>query len=94
MQLIKCILITSALIVQAPAIAEKRLDMRGTSIIGNKELPNMLYIIPWKSVSPVELEPPAIDSVLDQPLQALDRQSLKRRIRYHDRLRSEAQAND
>ena len=74
--------------------AEKRLDMRGARVIGNKELPNMLYIIPWKSIKPVEIEPPRIDSVLDEPLQALNREDFSRRVRHYNRLHNDTLANE
>ena len=28
--------------------AEERLDLEGTTIIGNRELPKILYVVPWK----------------------------------------------
>ena len=43
--------------------------MQGTSIIGNKELPKVLYIVPWKGAEPVELGQPVFTSILDQSLQ-------------------------
>ena len=29
--------------------AQDRIELEGMSIIGNKELPKMLYIVPWKN---------------------------------------------
>jgi len=31
-------------------VAQDSLQLEGTSITGNKELPMVLYILPWKSV--------------------------------------------
>jgi len=28
--------------------AEERLDLEGATIIGNRELPKVLYVVPWK----------------------------------------------
>ena len=70
------------------SLAQDKLEMQGTRIIGNKELPNMLYIVPWKSIKPVEIQPPEIESVMHEPLQPLDRATLRRQLLYHDSLLS------
>ncbi|MBL7000248.1 MAG: hypothetical protein ISR73_10340 [Gammaproteobacteria bacterium] len=72
----------------ATSVAEQRLDMQGTSIIGNKELPNVLYIVPWKSADRVVLDTPPIDSVLDDPIQPLKRSTFKRQLNYYDEIYS------
>ena len=69
-------------------LAEQRLDMEGTAIIGNKELPKLLYIVPWKSSEPVELSTPAFNSVLDEPFQTVDRSTFKREIEFYNKLYS------
>ena len=66
------------------AIAEQRLDMEGTAIIGNKELPKVLYIVPWKSSEPVDLGKPTFNSVLDEPFQMLDRTAFQRNIEFYN----------
>ncbi|MBC8209720.1 MAG: hypothetical protein H8E21_01535 [Gammaproteobacteria bacterium] len=73
----------------ATSVAEQRLDMQGTSIIGNKELPNVLYIVPWKSADRVVVDTPPIDSVLDEPIQPLKRSTYKRQLNYYDEIYSE-----
>ena len=70
------------------ALAEQRLDMEGTAIIGNKELPKVLYIVPWKSSEPVALRTPAFNSVLDEPFQAVDRSTFKREIEFYNNIYS------
>lgn len=32
------------------AMAQDRIELRTTTITGNKELPKILYIVPWKEV--------------------------------------------
>jgi hypothetical protein len=58
--------------------AQQSLQMEGTEITGNKELPMVLYIVPWKSVQRFEIEAPPITSVMDQKLVPLERASFKR----------------
>jgi hypothetical protein len=68
------------------AQAEERLEMQGTSIIGNKELPKVLYIVPWKPAEKIDLSTPAYSSVLDDPLQPLERNSFRRQVQYYREL--------
>lgn len=66
--------------------AQERLEMQGTSIIGNKELPKVLYIVPWKPAEKIDLTTPAYGSVLDEPLQSLQRNSFRRQVKYYREL--------
>ena len=63
--------------------AEDRIELKGTSIIGNKELPKMLYIVPWKSAELPDMNVPPIESLIDEALSPVDRDSFKRKIRYY-----------
>ncbi|MFK5914068.1 MAG: hypothetical protein QM484_06820 [Woeseiaceae bacterium] len=63
--------------------AEDRIRLKGTSIIGNKELPKMLYIVPWKNAELPDMNAPPIESLIDEALSPVDRDSFKRKIRYY-----------
>ena len=77
----------------AQLLAQDRLELEGTAIIGNKELPNILYIVPWKSVQRFEIETPAVISIMDQKLTVIDRASFKRKIHYHNAIFLKAKPN-
>jgi len=63
-------------------VAEERIDMDAMSIIGNKELPNVLYILPWKQAElPGMVELP-LSSLINDALQPIDRQTMLRRQYY------------
>ena len=62
---------------------EDRLDMEGTSIIGNKESPKILYIVPWKPAQRIDTQAPPVVSILDRPLQQLDRNEFRRQVKFH-----------
>lgn len=40
---------------QAFAQAPIQMELDGTSIIGDKELPNVLYVVPWKDPEPMPM---------------------------------------
>ena len=67
----------------APTQAQESLQLEGTEITGNKELPMVLYIVPWKSIERFDIQSPPIVSVMDAPLTSIDRPSFKRTINYH-----------
>lgn len=71
--------------------AQERLELEGTEITGNKELPKVLYIVPWKSIERFDIKSPPITSIMDQKLSPLDRASFKRKIHYHDAIFSQAE---
>lgn len=66
--------------------AQERLEMEGTAIIGNKELPKVLYIVPWKPAERIDIPTPPITSVLDQPLKPIERKTFRRQVQYHQTL--------
>jgi hypothetical protein len=72
--------------------AQERLDMEGTAITGNKELPKVLYIVPWKSVERFDISTPPIISIMDQKLVPIERASFKRTVHYHDAIFAKAKA--
>lgn len=66
-----------------PLFAEDKIKLESISIIGNKELPKMLYIVPWKTSELPELNAPPIESLIDEALAPVDRDSFKRKIHYY-----------
>jgi hypothetical protein len=66
----------------APAHADDKADMERTKIIGNRELPKVLYIVPWKKPVPGELPGRPLKSVLDEALDPVDRDVFRRQVQY------------
>lgn len=62
---------------------QDRADIDRTQIIGNRELPKVLYIVPWKKPLPGELAGRPLASVLDEALAPLDRDVFRRQVNYH-----------
>lgn len=67
------------------AQAEDRADLEGTQILGSRELPKVLVIVPWKPPLAGDLvgRPPA--SLLDEALAPVDRDVFRRQVEYHTR---------
>lgn len=80
-------LLAALLGVTAPAFAVDRLDLEGTEIKGNRELPKVLYIVPWKKPLPGDLVGRPVESLLDEALAPLDRDVFRRQIQYYRMMR-------
>lgn len=68
--------------VAAGAFAQDRADIDRTQIIGNRELPKVLYIVPWKKPLPGELAGRPVAGVLDEVLAPVDRDVFRRQVQY------------
>lgn len=66
---------------QAPAPPPDRAELERTPIVGNRELPKVLYIVPWKkppAPPPARQPPPGLS---DPALQPVDRDVLRRELK-------------
>jgi hypothetical protein len=65
------------------AWAADRADLEGTQITGSRELPKVLYIVPWKQPLPTDLVGRPAQSLLDEALAPIDREVFRREVQYH-----------
>lgn len=65
-----------------------RLELDATDITGNRELPKVLYIVPWKRSDLGDVVGKPVNSLLDEVLQPLDRDVFQRENRYYDGLKT------
>ncbi len=72
----------------APTVAQDRADIDRTQIIGNRELPKVLTIVPWKKPLPGELAGRPTTSLLDEVLAPVDRDVFRRQVAYDAQLQS------
>jgi len=70
--------------------AKDRIDLDTTQITGNRELPKVLYIVPWKRSDLSDLAGRPSNSLLDEVLMPVDRDVFKRENRYYGALNSDA----
>ena len=75
----------------AASQAQDRADIDRTQIIGNRELPKVLYIVPWKKPLPGDLAGRPGASVLDEALAPVDRDVFRRQVQYDAQLQSQDQ---
>ena len=82
MKLITLAITLCGLFLQGIALAEDKVEMQGTTIIGNRELPKVLYIMPWKKAEPGEIVEQPINSIFDEVIEPVDREVLRRKLEY------------
>ena len=78
----------------APLYAQDRADIDKTKIIGNRELPKVLYIMPWKKPLPGDLSGRPLAGVLDEALAPVDRDVFRRQVNYDAQARAAATPPD
>ena len=60
-----------------------RLDLDTTNVTGNRELPKVLYIVPWKKADIGELPAQPFNTLLDEVLTPVDRDVFRREVTYY-----------
>ena len=82
MTLARVLVCLAAVVATVPAFAQDRADIERTQIIGNRELPKVLYIVPWKKPLQGDLSGRQPGGVLDEVLAPVDRDVFRRQVRY------------
>jgi hypothetical protein len=60
-----------------------RLDLDTTIVTGNRELPKVLYIVPWKKADLGDLPAQPFNTLLDEVLAPVDRDVFRREVTYY-----------
>jgi hypothetical protein len=69
----------------ATAAADKRIDrvdLDTTTVTGNRELPKVMYVVPWKKSDIGDLAGKPMNSLLDEVLSPVDRDVFRREVTY------------
>ncbi len=72
----------------ATATAADIMELEGTTITGNQELPKALHIVPWKPSETGDLSGRPMNSLLNEILAPVDRDVFLREINYYDAVHS------
>ena len=62
------------------------LELDPTSITGNRELPKVMVIVPWKRADLGDLTGRPANSLLNEVLAPVDREVFRRELRYFEAL--------
>jgi hypothetical protein len=70
----------------APPSTMDHLELDPTAITGNRELPKVMVIVPWKKADLGDLTGRPANSLLDEVLEPVDREVFRRELRYFEAL--------
>lgn len=70
--------------------AVDRLQLDSTAITGNRELPKVMSIVPWKAAEPPAGLDRPMGSLIEEVLSPLDRDEFRREITYFSDLTSQS----
>lgn len=73
------LLFSGALLCQA----EDRIELEKGAIIGNREAPKAIYIVPWRPLTPVDIKGLEIGILLDEELELIDPEAFKRQVELY-----------
>lgn len=71
--------------------AQDRIELDTTQITGNRELPRVLYVVPWKRADLGDLSGRPANSLLDEVLSPVDRDVFRRQNRYYRELKPDGE---
>jgi len=74
---------TTAAATPAHKPGNDRLDLDTTTVTGNRELPKVLYIVPWKKADVGNLPGQPFNTLLDEALAPVDREVFRREVDYY-----------
>ena len=75
---------------RAPSKAMDRLELEATTITGNRELPKVMYVVPWKKADLGDLKGRPANSLLDEVLAPVDRDVFQREVAYFGALATDS----
>lgn len=64
-----------------------------TTVTGNRELPKVMYIVPWKKSDIGDMSGKPVNSLLDEVLAPVDRDVFRREVAYYHVLSTAAPQN-
>ncbi|HHJ16450.1 MAG TPA: hypothetical protein ENJ80_07105 [Gammaproteobacteria bacterium] len=78
-------LVAAALLGMASlASATEELELDGMAVVGNRELPKALFIVPWKDPEAGMTPNRPVNSLIDEVLQPVDPDVFRRKLQYFD----------
>lgn len=86
---LRCVLLILLCSLAISVSAETTLELEETEITGARELPKVLYIVPWKKTRP-DSSPLPMRSLINEALSPIDVDVFKRQVRYHEMNESSA----
>ncbi len=79
----KIIIFIAVVFLSSGVYAEDRLQLEGVSIIGNDEMPGVLYVSPWQKLRQRISTGKPVNSLINEKLVSIEREMFLRRLKYY-----------
>lgn len=63
--------------------AARDIELQTTSVSGNRELPRVMVVVPWKSAAPAQLGGRPLVSLVEEALTPIDPEVFRRELEYY-----------
>lgn len=73
----------------AESRAEDQMRLETSTVTGNRELPKIMVIVPWKKAAPGEIPGRPVESLLDEAVAPVEREVFRVRLAYYRDLQQE-----
>lgn len=83
---------TTATTAPAGGKSNDRIQLDTTQISGNRELPKVMYVVPWRRADPGDFAGRPPNSLLDEALTPVDRDVFRRQNRYYGAVQDQTQS--
>ncbi|HEB59356.1 MAG TPA: hypothetical protein ENJ01_09060 [Gammaproteobacteria bacterium] len=70
----------------AQAVEEEVISLEGTTVVGNRELPKVLYIVPWQESELPDMTDLPLNTLINDALSPIERDVFQRQIQFHYQL--------
>lgn len=80
-------LLLGAALLATAARADERLQLDQTTILGNRELPKVTFVVPWRDIESAAPDWP-LERLVDEPLTPLDREAHRLKMEQTGQLKA------
>lgn len=84
----------ASFLIAVPSFAQEATVNLSSTIVGNREQPKVLYIVPWKAAYDSELEEQSIQSQLDIVFGHIERIELQRELQFMEQIAKAAKKEE
>ena len=84
MKLVTALFTTLVAIGTATVFAQEELQLDGMAVVGNRELPKALFIVPWKTPEAAMAPDRPVNTLVNDVLQPVDPDVFRRHLEYFE----------
>jgi hypothetical protein len=84
MKVNSCLFAALMIAVTAGASAQEELQLDGMAVVGNRELPKALFIVPWKDPEAAMAPDRPVNTLINDVLQPVDPDVFRRKLEYFE----------